>query len=74
MGGDVTWWALKTLDNNVFTLGGAVIVHDNRAELEFLFPNRETVDVTESVLPKLQLRDHPDMAGTRWPLQRKDWR
>lgn len=67
-------WALKTVAGDVFTLGGAVIVHEDRAELEWLFPHRETVDVTESVLPKLQLKNHPQMAGTRWPLHREDWR
>jgi hypothetical protein len=74
VGGLVTLWALKTLDGGVFTYGGAIIVHDNRAELEFLFPHRDTVDVTESVLPKIPLANHPQMAGTRWPLHREDWR
>lgn len=68
-------WALKTLDGDVFTLGGAVIVHESRAELEFLFPHRETVDVTNSVLPKLPLKNHPQIAGViNFPLRREDFR
>ena len=68
-------WALKTTNGDVFTFGGAVIVHPDRAELEYLFPHRQTVDVTESVLPKLQLKDHPQIAGViRFPLRREDFR
>ena len=66
-------WALKTADG-VSTLGGAIIVHENRAELEWLFPHRETVDVTESVLPKCRLKDNPAMAGVRFPIRREDFR
>jgi hypothetical protein len=66
-------WAIRTHDG-VATKGGALIVHDDRAELEFLFPDRGTVDVTESVLPKTWLRDNPAMAGVRWPIHREDFR
>lgn len=67
-------WALKTVNGDVFTYGGAVLVHDNRAELEFLFPLRETVDVTESVLPKMPIKNHPQCACLTWPLRREDFR
>jgi hypothetical protein len=73
-GGGQRWWALKTVDGDVFTYGGNVLVHDNRAELEFLFPHRETVDVTESVLPKMRVQDHPQCSVLTFPLRREDFR
>jgi len=71
----MTLWALKTVSGDVFTYGGEVLVHESRAELEYLFPGRQTVDVTESVLPKMQIRDHPQIKGIiRFPLRREDFR
>lgn len=70
----MTLWALKTVTGDVFTYGGNVLVHENRAELEFLFPGRQCADVTESVLPKMRLVNHPGMRGIRFPLQRNDFR
>jgi hypothetical protein len=70
----MTLWAIKTISGDVFTRHGDVLVHDSRGELEFLFPGREFADVTESVLPKTRLRDHPDMAAVRFPLRREDFR
>ena len=67
-------WAMKTISGDVFTYGGAVLVHEDRAELEWLFPHRETVDVTESVLPKMKIKDHPQCACLTWPLRREDFR
>jgi hypothetical protein len=65
---------MKTFSGNeVFTLGGEVIVHDNRAELEFLFPGRQFVDVTNSVLPKMSIKNHPQCSYLRWPLRREDF-
>lgn len=59
------------------TFGGRVLVHDNRAELEFLVKG----DVAVRELPRdwptdqtLQLRDHPDFAAVRWPLTREQFR
>lgn len=70
----VTLWALQTVSGDVFTWGGNVLVHESRAELEFLFPGRRTVDVSQSVLPKMPIKDHPGMAGIRFPLHREDFR
>lgn len=64
----------------LLTYGGRPIVHPDRAELEWLFPGQRIVRVTErdlvarSPLPPLQLRDHPDLAGWSWPLDRRDFR
>jgi hypothetical protein len=75
-GGTVTTtlYAIKTVTGEVFTYGGAVLVHPSRAELEFLFPGRETVDVTQSVLPKMRIKDHPQCASLTWPLRKDDFR
>ncbi len=58
------------------TFGGRVIVHDNRAELEFLVKG----DVSVLELPRdwpvdqtIALRDHPDFAQVRWPLSREQF-
>lgn len=72
--GAVSQYAVLDYSGQAFTLGGAILVHDNRAELEFLFPGRKTADVTESVLPKRPWKDHPGMASVRFPLQREDFR
>jgi hypothetical protein len=65
---------------DLLTLGARVIVHDNRAEMEWLVPhNSRVVAVTEqdlarrSPLPPLLLREHPGMATVRWPLRREDF-
>jgi hypothetical protein len=71
----MTLWALKTVSGDVFTYGGEILVHDNRSELEYLFPNRQTVDVSESVLPKMMIKNHPQIKGIiRFPLRREDFR
>jgi hypothetical protein len=66
-------WALETATGDVFTRRGAILVHDNREELEFLFPGRRAKEVTGTRLPTARWRDHPDMASVRWPLRREDF-
>ena len=73
--GRVTDWAITCSESpGVFTYGGRVLIHDNRYELEFLFPHRQTVDVSHTVLPRMRWADHPHMTGIRWPLRREDFR
>lgn len=67
-------YALLDKTGQAFTLGGAILVHDNPAELEFLFPGRLTREVTGTSLPTRPWRDHPGLAGIRWPLHREDFR
>jgi len=67
-------FALETTTGDVFTLGGAILVHDNPSELEFLFPGRKARDVTGTRCPVRPWKDHPEMAGVRWPLRREDFR
>jgi hypothetical protein len=59
----------------LLTYRGAVIVHDDRAELEWLVPNTRTVRLTDGDIgqPWIPLRQHPDLAAVRWPLRREDF-
>lgn len=70
----MTLFALETSTGDVFTSGGAILVHSNREELEFLFPGRRAKDVSSTQLPTTPWASHPDMAGIRWPLRREDFR
>lgn len=58
------------------TYMGRVIVHDNKAELEFLI--RGEVRIME--LPRdwpvdqtISIKDHPDFASVQWPLTRNQF-
>lgn len=67
-------WGQQTRD--FLTHGGQVIVHDDRAELEFLIPGTPVRELPPDI-PQAQclpLRFHPDMASVRWPLDRRDFR
>lgn len=80
VGGVVMFALFGEVTRDLLTLGGRVIVHDDRAELEWICPRARVVRVTErdvhtrSPLPPLPLRDHPGLAGVSWPLNRAEWR
>lgn len=66
-----------------FTFRGRLVVHDSRAELEFLVPTHPVREVPGRTpeetaarlgIPTLALKDHPDMAAVRWPLDRRSFR
>lgn len=65
-----------------FSFGGRILLHASRPELEWLIPTHPVVelngDSAEAVaarlgVPTMLWKDHPDMAGIRWPLDRKDF-
>lgn len=67
----------------ILSHGGRMVLHGDRAELEWLCPGVRVVKVRgespEEVAhrygrPAMLLRDHPDMAPVRWPLDRRDFR
>jgi hypothetical protein len=77
-------WALttRTPDRELVSLQGRVLVHDSRPELEWLIPGWPVVelkgDSPEEIAdrlgrPVMLWKDHPGMAGIRWPLDRKDF-
>jgi hypothetical protein len=63
--------------NDLYTLNGQTIVHDNRAELEWLFPKTRVVRLSDgNIGPILRLCDHPQYVakGITFPLKREDFR
>lgn len=54
---------------------GLVIVHENKAELEFLTAFK-AVECPRDIPPEqtIQIRHHPQFAAVRWPLDRKQFR
>jgi len=67
-------YALKgSVSGELLTYGGRILVHGDRGELEWLFPN-ERVVAYDGALPTLPVRDHPDMDAVTWPLKKEDFR
>lgn len=68
------------VSGDILTYQGRPLVHDNRADLEWLFPASRVVPVTDadlvrrSPLAPMPIAEHPDMAAVRWPLDPKDFR
>ena len=71
-------WGSQTRD--ILTRDGRPIVHTDRAELEWLFPETRIVAVTDadlaarSPLPPIALADCPGMEPVTFPLRREDFR
>ncbi len=65
---------------SLLTYQARPLVHDNRAELEYLFPAARVVAVTDadlaacSPLAPMPIAEHPGMAPVRFPLDRRDFR
>lgn len=75
-------YALKgEISGELISYGGRILVHDNRRELEFLFPRMQIVDLgvlgelaqADGGRPTMLLKDHPDMGNVLWPLERNRW-
>lgn len=60
---------------DLLTYGGRVLWHDNKAELEFLFPGTRVIELPHDLPPDqcLPVRHHPSMAPVSWPLRRADF-
>jgi hypothetical protein len=54
---------------------GRILLHDNRAEMEFLFPGARVVRVSDGDLGQawMWVKNHPDMSHVQWPLRREDF-
>lgn len=62
---------------DLLTWNGRILIHDNQAELEFLFTGDvRVVDCPRDIPPEqtLSIRFHPQLSAVRWPLQREDFR
>jgi hypothetical protein len=55
------------------TYNGKVLVHDNRAELEFMYPLQKILPITLKEEEAMPIRLHPQHEGYRWPLRREDF-
>jgi len=60
---------------SALTHGGRVIVHNDRAELEFLFAGAKVVELGDMVPERdtFPLARHPDMSAVSFPLRREDF-
>jgi hypothetical protein len=77
-------YAMKApVSGELYSLGGKVLVHPTREDLEWLVPGSQMVEVPGTTMdevaarlgrPVMRWQDHPDMAGIRWPLDRRDFR
>ncbi len=79
----MTWFAVEgTATRELLSYRGSLLVHEDRAELEYLIPGFRVVAVSggtpEEIAarygrPVMQWREHPDMAAVRWPIDRRDF-
>lgn len=62
--------------NELLTYQGAVLVHNDEAEMRFLVPNARVIRLPSADLgrPLMSLRKHPDLAAVEWPLERSAFR
>lgn len=75
-------YAIRHSSGELCTYQGAVIVHSNRPEMQWLIPSHPVVELAGDSAaevaekygrPAMNLRDHPDLASVRWPLNRNDF-
>jgi hypothetical protein len=64
------WCLVGAVSGEILTFQGRALVHENKQELEYLFPANRVVLLPsywgeELVLP---LKDHPDMDTVQFPL------
>ncbi|MGC5565340.1 hypothetical protein ACPYPG_21230 [Streptomyces sp. FR-108] len=69
-------YALCSEKGDLLSWGGKVIVHDNKAELEFLMRGVRIVECPRDIPDDqtIPIRFHPDMATVTWPLDRRSFR
>lgn len=70
----VTLYMMVTSKGEPFTLSGLILVHEDRDEMEYLFPGTRVVPYTIHEGQAMSIRDHPSLASTQFPLNRKDFR
>jgi hypothetical protein len=74
----VSRYALQgALSRDLLTWNGRVLVHDNAAEMEFLFAGDVRVIPCPRDIPPeqtLDIRFHPQLASVTWPLTKEQFR
>ncbi len=70
------YFAFKSLSGGYITSGGRVIIHNNRKEMEWLFPRNEVVELNIKPDPEttIALKFVPGMEPVRFPLRKEDFR
>lgn len=60
----------------LLSLGGRILVHPDRAELEWLMPGQRVIEVPAHIPAEQTMpwSAHPQMAPVRFPLDRRDFR
>lgn len=58
------------ISGDVLTYKGYVLVHTDKSELEYLFPNERVIPLPGlySTDLTMDIRNHPDMTSVRFPL------
>lgn len=55
------------------TYQGKVLVHDDKGEMEFLFPGAIVRPITTYPGEALSIKLHPGCEGYQWPIRREDF-
>ena len=66
-----------TTSRDLLTWNGRVLVHHDKAEMEFLFAGDvQVIPCPRDIPPEqtLQIRYHPQLASVTWPLDRRNFR
>ena len=66
-----------TNSRDLITWNGLILVHGDKAELEFLFTGDvQVIECPRDIPPEqtLPVRYHPQLAAVTWPLNPKDFR
>lgn len=78
------WYGIRgAASGELLSLKGAVIIHNNPREIEFILagtggpvglPGKDPKDVATKLMRRtMLLRDHPDLSNIKWPLDRNDF-
>lgn len=65
------WCLVGDKSNELFTYKGWLLVHEDKRELEYLFPGNKVVQKPSWYGDDLTmpLKDHPDMSAVQFPLE-----
>lgn len=64
-----------TVSRELLTLGGRVLTHHDRGELEFLVTGARVVTIPPDIPDEqtMPITAHPQLTGVVWPLRRTDF-
>lgn len=64
-----------SFSREALSYGGLILVHDDRAELEFIFEGCRVTELGDQIpeYDTMSIKSHPDLSQIRWPLRREDF-